>query len=992
MRSIRPLVLALGLMGIAAPLALVPEPVHAQSPAAFAAPGLVEIVPANDVIGDGASPVTLHVVALAPDGKPLEGLRLKPSATLGTVEGWSEVGAGVYAFTYTAEAVTAPTSALIEVKGRTASRAAINASYKLPVRPPAATGMTIIANPPRIVLGQDGEGSISFVLENAAGNANASDIAVRTSVGELQNLTHLGDGRFTARFIAPKVNYPQLAVITATDLRDPDRVHGRVALPLQGKTDYPVQATAGSSVVLRIGGREYGPVQATATGRAAVPVVVPPGVQSATKVEVREGQTVEEELDLRVPETRRISMLPLPRAVPADGTTAVPVRVAVFTPDGRPDTTARVAFTTTGGSVGEATHLGEGIYQALLTPRFSNTAQTAELTASITGSSVQVDTIDLRMVPARPQTVTLRAQPERLNKDATALRLFAKVLGANGQGLDSRELALTVAGATVKDGVQDLRNGDYRVDFSATANANVDVVATVRNPPTGNPLQHVLLFPQTDVAPNDGAATTRISVVTVDAWGFPVPNTDVQLKIETGDGQVQPSVRTNDSGIGQVFYSSGTGAGMVRIRARAGNRTGAVALIQGPPAVAGASVPPAGTAEAIALTQAWEGLVVPLRIPRDGATEGAVGPQDAASSKVGVLSRIELRTEPSTAAPGGRLTLMIDAKDVQGLGVGGLPIELLVSQGQAGAVTDLGGGRYQAVVTLPPTAAGELKVSVASGDYATFSKVPISGAVAQGGWGEGQAGGAQVPAVDPATNTGGSPGTAPDMTGYRVRGAFVTSGLTYTQRPLPANGPLIDAIFAVGGEQGGKPGYPQGFEGAVRGFPHEYVGFEADARFTFWSFTADIFDGETVNDQIVALNADAIGRYPFVVGDDHFWVGARAGYHGSDIVYLTGDVDGVMQFQSLYVQGMDFGAEIGAEIDDLYIHGNLGGQLVGVSRWFGTAVDAHVGYHVTEEVFIDAGFGLRERQVTVLGDTSGNELGELADRQVMGRFGVGYAF
>ncbi|MFK7927810.1 MAG: hypothetical protein AB8H79_06460, partial [Myxococcota bacterium] len=606
MRMVRPLLLTLGLVGLALPAVLVtPTVALAQSGSSmFSAPGLIEIVPAGDVIGDGSSPVTLHVLALTPDGKPMTGLTLKPSASLGSASGWTEVSAGVYAFTYKAPKVAAPTSALIEVKGRTPARVAVSARYKLPVRPPTATGMTMAANPPQLILGQDTEGSVSIVLEDAVGNVSADDIVVRSSTGQIQNLTHLGGGRFSARFVAPRVNYPQLALITATDLRNPDKVYGAIAIPLQGKTDYPVQAAPGANVVLRIGGREYGPVKANAAGSARVPVIVPPGVQDATKVEVRSGQTVEDAIDLRVPETARLSVMGGRRGLPADGVTQVPVRVAVWSGEGAPDGVANVTFTATGGTVSAPKHLGGGLYEAMFTPAVSNVPTTASITAALAGSSVQKETMEVQLVPGRPQSISLTAQPERLIKGATGLKVFAKVLGANGQGLDQRELALSVTGATVKGGVQDLRNGDYRVDFSASPDSNVDLVATVKNPATGNPLRHVLLFPQTDVAPNDGTSATRITVVTVDEFGFPVPGAEVKLSIETGDGSVQPAVRTNEGGIGQVFYTSGKGSGLVRIRAKSGNRTGLVSLVQG--AAGNTDVPLSGSQGSMALTSAWD--------------------------------------------------------------------------------------------------------------------------------------------------------------------------------------------------------------------------------------------------------------------------------------------------------------------------------------------------------------------------------------------------
>ncbi len=47
---------------------------------------------------------------------------------------------------------------------------------------------------------------------------------------------------------------------------------------------------------------------------------------------------------------------------------------------------------------------------------------------------------------------------------------------------------------------------------------------------------------------------------------------------------------------------------------------------------------------------------------------------------------------------------------------------------------------------------------------------------------------------------------------------------------------------------------------------------------------------------------------------------------------------------------------------------------------------------MTDSVFIDGGFGYVDRQVTLLGETSGAELGRVTDRQILGRIGAGVRF
>lgn len=1003
MRMTRPLLIALGLLGMPALAVLSPATsAFAQDAGVFGAAGLVEILPAGDVIGDGTTPVTTYILARDASGQAASGLKLKVSASMGQSGELQEVGPGLYSFAWTPAAVDRPTTAQLEVKGRTADRVSINSSVSVPVRPRTATGLSVVSNPAQVVLGQDAEASISIQLTGAVGDVSASDLKVRTSVGEVSDLTHLGDGRFSARFVTPRVNFPQLALISVVDLRNPNRVFGAVAIPLQGKTDYPVQAAPGANVVLRIGGREYGPVTAKPTGRADVPIIVPPGVGKATKIEVNSGKTLEDEIDLRVPETPRLSLLPTLQTIPADGVTQVPVRVAVFTAAGEPDPSARVVFSATGGTIGASRSVGEGMFEADFTPAFSNTATSAELTVNLTGSSVQTDTLKLTLAPARPSSISLRPQPEVLRPGASGLRLFAKVVGPAGQGLDRRDLIFSVAGAKPKGSVEDLRNGDYRADFDASGNSNVDVVATVRTPATGNPLSHLLMFPQQSHVANDGTSVSRVTVVSVDELGYPKPNVEVKLKLETGDGTIQKSVKTNEGGVGQVYYTAGRGAGLVRVRASSGNRTGIAYLVQGPPVLQDLALPAPGAADELDLIEAWRDLVVPLRVPREGA-DGSTAAMETASGASGALARIQATSEPSTAAAGGRITLNVQASDAQGNGVAGLPFDLIVSQGQAGAVSDQGGGRYRTTVEVPPGAAGEVKVSVASGDTATFLRIPISGtASSDDAWGASDGTAAAAPGGGGGMVTPGPTGPQSsdvddvddvDMNTLRVRGALVGGSYRYQQIPIATTSPLLPATIAVGGDEGGSPATPIGGEVAVRGFVLDYVGFDANLRLTQWSLTAPEFGGQKVPDALASVRADAMARYPFAVGDNHFWVGARAGYHGSDVLYFTGSFEeSRVQYQSLYVQGLGFGAELGGEIGDVYLHGALSGRLVGVNAWFATAVDAHVGYQLTDQFFVDAGFGYIDREVTLLGETSGADLGTIADRQLLFRLGGGVSF
>lgn len=942
-----------------------------EAPPVFSSQGLVEIIPAGDVIGDGQTELTMHVVALNPDGSPMTGLRLKPAASLGQAEKWSEVSAGVYAFRYRAPLVSTITSTLLEVKGRSPSKMQIQARYKVPVRPPVSTGIRVVANPPRIILGQDKASSVTVLVENAMGSITESDLSLSASVGEIQEVKHLGGGRFSATYVPPAVNYPQLAILSATDLRAGSVIQQSTAIPLVGKTNYPVQAGPEASVSLRIGEKTYGPVTANSTGKARIPVEVPPGVSTAVQVEARGGSTVEKSLDLRVPETSRVAILPSQPALPADGNTSTPVRVVVYAADGSRDEEATIAVTAPSLTADEVVHLGQGIYQFNVVAKRAYEDGVASITVNARGNSVQKATMELKTIAARPQALSFTTQPEVLPPGANALSVFAKVVGADAGGVAGSTLALDVRGATSKGEVQDLGNGDYRIDYKVEVDSHFRGTGAVQASVSGAPLARVLLIPQSGTLVNDGSTKNRLTVVTVDALGYPVPATGVNLSVEVGDGAITPSVETGPTGIGHVYYTSGRATGLVRVRAKSGNRTALVAFLQGPASLAGLSIPQSGDSDGIALTNAWGSIVTPISVLREGLD---AGPSADGPAVAGDLAVLTLRSEPGSVVAGGTATLQLDAKDAAGLGIPGLTIELIADQGSTTTgVTDMGGGKYVAKVTLSDSAKGEVRVSALSGGKAGVVRIPVV---------EG------LPSVtppdvpeDPSTEEPKSADNDGEesLVGYHLRAGYLFGSYRYQQAPNADSGSLLPAVIAVGGENGNKRAAPQGFVVGGEGWFNDYVGFDASVDAAGWGMTAPIFSG-TVQDWLINVNADARARFPIRADEGVFWLGARVGYHGSDILYFTGDFEtGIVDYRSLYVQGLSAGGEIGGEFGPIQIVGLVEGRTVGPLNWLGLNAESRVAYDLGDGLHIGAGISLTDRTVRVLGSTSGNELGTLTD-------------
>ncbi|HMV69612.1 MAG TPA: Ig-like domain-containing protein, partial [Myxococcota bacterium] len=542
--------------------------------------GLVEVLPVGEVLGDGSTPAVIHLLALYENGAPMTGLRLRAEVSAGTPGEVIEVGEGLYRLTVTPPRVDAERTVRVTVRGRTEERTAIEASREVVVRPAAGGGVAVTLNPVAITLGVDAQANVSLQVPAVGIDLPAAeDLDVHVSSGEVSAVVALGGGRYTARYTPPRVNYPHLAIFTVVDRRRPDVLRGYGVVPLQGKVDYPVQSKPGATVILRLGDREFGPVTAGSDGRAFVPIVVPPGMAKATKITVQGGVTSQEDIDLGVPEGRRLQGFPVAVGVPSDASLKVPVRFVVLRPDGSPDTEAALDLTATAGRIGRPNHLGAGVYEAIYSPPDGRTQMAATIQATVPGSTAQSDAVEITLLAAMPGRVSVSTEPTQLAAEGTGLKVFARVLATDGVGLSDRAVRVEPAGATLKGPVQDLKGGDYRADL--TADGGSDVVVQVIAPPavSGNALAHVVVLPSADQLPPDGVTSSALLVATTDAWGFPVPNVPVELSVASGGGALPTAVTTDAYGMARVYYTAGSAPGLVAIEARAGGHLGAAGLV-----------------------------------------------------------------------------------------------------------------------------------------------------------------------------------------------------------------------------------------------------------------------------------------------------------------------------------------------------------------------------------------------------------------------------
>lgn len=983
------------------------------TPLAFAAdifdsPGFIELLPVGEVVGDGMTASTLNVLALTPEGEPMTDLKLKPSSTAGEVSEWTEIGGGVYTFQFTPTRVMSSSTARLLLKGRTTNRDSLNLGFDVPVSAASTGTIAALSNPKGLVLGQETDSTITITVE---GIDKATELDARSASGTVENVTYMGDGRFTARYTPQKVNYPHLGIITVVDKAHPSSSYAYYALPLSGRVKYPVQVRPNANVLLQVDGREFGPVQADAEGKASIDIIVPPGVTKATVTSIVGDSKGEEVLDLRVPETRKIDLFAPPASIPGDPQLRIPLRAVVLQANGQPDETAKVIFSATAGSVGEATHESNGIYVASYTPPEVKSNTPATIDVQIAGSTIQNASREISLTPVRATMMMLSAEPSELPTNSTALKVFIKVLDANGSGLADKDILVSATGAKLK-GIQDMKGGDYRVDFSTGNTGEVLVRASVAASPSQNPLRHVLVIPAAQRLNNDGISSVSVGILTVDEFGYPIPGVKVSLSNPVGAGSLPKELTTDQSGSAQFFYTSGQTAGIASIRAETAHHMGEAGILQIPATVADVYIPPSGTNDYLGHHVAWSEIMGTLTVPRESSGEevaamaAGTDPRTDGQSD-GVISSLAITVEPAMAIPGGQVKIKVKAIDSQGRGIAGEILDFLTSAGKFDTVRDLGGGDYQVTLFVAEETSGEVKIIVNAANGAmAMSKLPLTDALPEpeepvSAWGA-----TEDPA--PATTEEATAEPEPAATVKKasvststrpwIRGYFAGSfaSLRYEQVPSSSPGPLLPQTLAVGKEFGGKNAGAAGLQAGGRIWLPKlrYVGVSGYARMTRYAIAAAEFNG-TASDSLYDIETNINGRLPIEIGDHQVWVGAKLGFRFTDFMVFRGCLETgcEVSYEPLGLPGISLGLEVGADIgEDFFTVIGFSEGLAYFSVPYVTAFDMQFGYQITDYLFANVGFIRQTRTLTLEGQDSGLERGSLSDGQSIFNIGAGFSF
>ncbi len=488
---------------------------------------LIEIVPVSEVVGDGTTQTHLYVVGIFKDGQPIDGMVLKPSTRVGRVGALEAVGAGIYHFSYVPPKVAEPTEAIITVKGKTPDKRIVNINETITLVPGDPFTMNASTNLAEMVLGRDDFTTVTFDDSTLVG-----DIAIRGSAGDLTGLTDMGGGTHKVRFEASKDKNPHLGIITAVAESGISTTLGYQVIPQLAPTTHKIEGEAGSSVVMALGNREYGPFELGEKGIAEFPMEITPGVTNAKVTTVVDRASTDSDVTIDQAESRHVLLFPLPVSMPADPDLQIKMRVLVLDATGKPDGNAKPKLTASVGALNKPVHIRDGIYEVVYTPAAEPGPLT--ITASL-GNDVQTDTMDSE--------------------------LLAK------------------------------RGGDL-------------IAAT-----THNPVRHIVVVPEADQIRSDGVSELPLRIVTIDAYGHPVPNVEVKLRVHTGGGNIPETLTTDENGIGGVNYLAGREEFLVRIVAETDGATGVGSFPQSPGPLTWEGNPIGGQEVLQGIEKSWASLV-----------------------------------------------------------------------------------------------------------------------------------------------------------------------------------------------------------------------------------------------------------------------------------------------------------------------------------------------------------------------------------------------
>lgn len=459
-----------------------------------------------------------------------------------------------------------------------------------------AASVTLDKEP--VVLGRTESVGVIIKINELPGT-EARPLRLSVNVGSFGNIERVGPGTYRTVYLPPSTRFPQVALAAAWRETGPDAPIDFFRFPLYGMTQVPVSARAGSEVRVEVGVQEFGPVTVGASGKAVVPVVVPPGIPEAIiSVKEKSGAVTRKHARVDVPPYNRLTMVVVPHALLASGKDSA--RIEVFYDLGGANLPAdRLKLTASlGEAIFERAEQGRYVYRYV--PPTGTTEREVRFDASVIGDPVTRGSIDLALGLPPPATVVITAPEAPVPSDGhSTAKISVLVFDATGLGLPQQKVEVTANGRALAKPTY-IGNGLYEATFVAPAAypaaGLVQLLAKVSR--EGGPLTAAANYQVTAMAvpsainvelqPNpvaaDGKSKGRVTLDVRDSAGRPLQGAQLFLiadlgvmspLVELGEGRYQsdftaPSEAATGEANVRIIDGSGTFEKNLQIPLRAG--------------------------------------------------------------------------------------------------------------------------------------------------------------------------------------------------------------------------------------------------------------------------------------------------------------------------------------------------------------------------------------------------------------------------------------
>lgn len=403
------------------------------------------------------------------------------------------------------------------------------------------------------------------------------DATLYVSIGSLGPAQATGAGSWQVRYSPPSARYPQVAIFALVS-RDGSRYRW-ARVRLRGTATVELSSDPNVQVSVAVAGAKFGPVRTDAAGRAAVPVVVPPGVKVAESSATDAlGNVRNHAISLNVPELYPLLCVGAPES--SQG-------FLVFAADSRGKPAVRAPLQTAAQTVTLSRSVAErpGVYRiAFQVPEQVRPGAIAHLDVSLQGSAERASCeIPLMLEPAAKVEVALsRSKYVATEAEPIAIHITPRYSGPGERASALLELSASVGElAQTRVATREPVEIAWRLPHElagrsqALLHVSGDVKQELAVTLAGGPA--VALRARLDRAelPADGHATSALRVSASDSYGNPA---SVQLTAEclgelsefrhTGAGEYEADYR--------ALYGE-TGVDELRVTDRA---TGLVASTQ----------------------------------------------------------------------------------------------------------------------------------------------------------------------------------------------------------------------------------------------------------------------------------------------------------------------------------------------------------------------------------------------------------------------------